>query len=249
MEKATDQTTVTEELHHPASPAPLENLMEHVIGITEELPSPALVKNAVITTQLPSPAPADMPTGQTTVTEELHHPTSAEAIDTTEHASPASIEKLTEHVICITEELPSPAPVKTTIITTQLPCPAPVDEATEQTNVTEELHHPAPTEAIITTEHSSPAPIEKLLEQPDAKPGTPGRVSFSSLCPLPQRIKTETRVRKKPPSYVLTSPEHFSYIAGSKKAKDKPKYTVNKRVARPKNKERKPGEMTAKDKK
>ena len=49
------------------------------------------------------------------------------------------------------------------------------------------------------------------------------RVPFSHLCILPQREKSE-RKRRKPPSYQLTSVEHFEFISSSKKQ------NVNKRV-------------------
>jgi len=49
------------------------------------------------------------------------------------------------------------------------------------------------------------------------------KVPFSSLCPFPQREKSQ-RKRRKPPSYRLTSEEHLNYISAStaKKSTDKP---------------------------
>jgi len=44
------------------------------------------------------------------------------------------------------------------------------------------------------------------------------RIPFTSLCSVPQREKSE-RKRKKPPSYRLTSEEHFDYITPQKEPK------------------------------
>ena len=50
-----------------------------------------------------------------------------------------------------------------------------------------------------------------------------GEVSFATLIPIPKRERGQTRKRSKPPSYHLTSDEHFSYIAYKKTNQDNTK--------------------------
>ena len=67
--------------------------------------------------------------------------------------------------------------------------------------------------AIVITHKS-----EITKEQNESHCVRHARVPFTSLCVIPKREKTE-RKRKKPPSYHLTSDEHFDYIQSSKKPK------------------------------
>ena len=57
------------------------------------------------------------------------------------------------------------------------------------------------------------------------------RISFSALCGLPQRVKSECK-RKKSPSYCLTSVEHMEYITPQKKTKRKTQMTGSKQMSK-----------------
>lgn len=57
-------------------------------------------------------------------------------------------------------------------------------------------------------------------------------VSFATLIPIPKRERGKMRKRSKPPSYHLTSDEHFSYIASKKQTKPTKKKTKNQKQER-----------------
>jgi len=189
-----------------------------------------------VTAELQGPAPMEQITTEQ-ITTELQGPATTEQV-TAELQGPVPMEQITTEQI--TTELQGPATtVATERVTAKLQGPAPMEQ------ITTELQGPALTEQIA--ERQGPAPMDQVTAEllSPAQPSTSGRVSFSILCPLPQRIKTETRARRKPPSYVLTSTEHFEYLAdGQKAAVSSKKATKEKVQVTKKQKQQKPAKQS-----
>lgn len=69
-----------------------------------------------------------------------------------------------------------------------------------------------------------PSPSTVRGQDDDATPSTStGRVSFHNLIVEPRRERTTRKPRAKPPSYRLTSQDHFLYVEKAKKGKEKVK--------------------------
>ena len=221
--QAMEQTMVTAEVHNPTL-GQVQNLV--MAELQSLLPIEALVNTEV-------------------------HSLPLEAVVSTEQENPAPVETM------VTAEVHRP--LVENFVTAELQSLLPLDAV-----VTAEVHSP-PLEAVVAAEQQNPTAAKDVVipwvHSPTrlkkheeillpAQCGRPCHISFASLCPLPKRIKTEVRKRKKPPSYVLTSAEHFEYIAGGKKAKTDGKRAVSrpKAASQSQTKENRPMKMAPKEK-